>query len=55
MSRTKQQPPAPVDGGCPACGKFVFLALQSEPPQWACIDIDCIHGHGHPLPRYGDR
>lgn len=48
-------PPAPVDGACPACGKFVALALRTEPPQWACIDIDCVHGGGQPLPAVAGR
>lgn len=49
MTKTRRSSPLPINGRCPACGKFVALALRSEPPQWACIDIDCVHGSGHPM------
>lgn len=52
MSRRRAawlSPPVPIDGCCPACGKWVARALAAEPPQWACVDIDCVHGRGHPM------
>lgn len=30
---------------CPTCGKGVFVAHRRH--DWACVDRDCEHGHGH--------
>jgi hypothetical protein len=36
--------PEPPDS-CPECGKPVLVTLDKR--DWACIDADCVHGHGH--------